>query len=191
MAVVDAVAAGWPGALGFRLRRTMAATQLGRLGRNASIAPGVRWSAPANVRIGDDFGCNERCFFAADGGRVDIGHRVKLNINVHVNAALGGAITIGDDVLVGPNVVLRATDHRFADAGRRISQQGHDAGEIKIGSDVWIAANVTVVGGVTIGDGAVVAAGAVVTRDVAPYTIVGGVPARQIGVRGGESNTRG
>ena len=53
-------------------------------------------------------------------------------------------------------------------------------GDITIGNDVWIGNNVTILSGVTIGDGAVIAAGAVVTKDVDPYTIVGGVPARRI-----------
>lgn len=53
-------------------------------------------------------------------------------------------------------------------------------GPFAIGNDVWVGVNVTILRGVTIGDGAIVAAGAVVTKDVAPYTIVGGVPARPI-----------
>jgi acetyltransferase-like isoleucine patch superfamily enzyme len=56
-------------------------------------------------------------------------------------------------------------------------------GDISVGSDVWIAAGVTVVSGVRIGHGAVVAAGAVVTREVRPYAIAAGVPAREIGRR--------
>ncbi len=51
---------------------------------------------------------------------------------------------------------------------------------IHIGKDVWIGANVTITPGVSIGDGAIIAAGAVVTKDVAPRTVVGGVPAKFI-----------
>ena len=57
--------------------------------------------------------------------------------------------------------------------------------DITIGRDVWLGANTVVVAGVTIGDGAIVAAGAVVTKDVPAAAIVGGVPARVLGWRGG------
>jgi acetyltransferase-like isoleucine patch superfamily enzyme len=56
-------------------------------------------------------------------------------------------------------------------------------GDPVIGNDVWIGSNITVMKGVTIGNGAVVAAGSVVTKDVAPYAIVGGVPAKLIRMR--------
>ena len=66
-------------------------------------------------------------------------------------------------------------DFNYIDAKRKIS--------VKIGNDVWVGARVIILEGVTIGDGAVVAAGAVVTKDVPPYAIVGGVPARIIKYR--------
>jgi galactoside O-acetyltransferase len=102
---------------------------------------------------------------------------------------VSGSITIGDDVLIGPNVVIRSASHRFADPLDLIRNHGHISGPIIIGSDVWLAANVVVLPNVTIGDGAVIAAGAVVTRAVAPLAIVAGVPARQIGTRGQNGGT--
>lgn len=75
---------------------------------------------------------------------------------------------------------------------RQFFTLGHDpqspdfadqGGEVVIGDRVWIAYRAVIMPGVTLGEGAVVAAGAVVTQDVAPYTIVGGVPARPIGTR--------
>lgn len=60
--------------------------------------------------------------------------------------------------------------------------------EIIIGNDVWIGANVIIVDGVNIGDGAMIAAGAVVTKDVAPYAIIGGIPAKVLKYRFDEEN---
>lgn len=62
----------------------------------------------------------------------------------------------------------------------RIPEAWDNKGDIVIGNDVWIGYEAVVLAGVTIGDGAIVAARAVVTRDVPPYTVVGGVPARPI-----------
>jgi galactoside O-acetyltransferase len=184
VAFADAMAGVVPGALGIRLRRWYSGLRLGRLGASGVIHPGVRFVGPRNIFIGDAFGCMDRCFLAAcDDGRIEIGDRVKLNVNVHVNACSSGLIAIGSDVLIGPNTVLRASNHRFEDPSRVIAAQGHSAGRIVIGDDVWIAANVTVVAGVEIARGSVIAAGAVVTKDVEPYTIVGGVPAKPIGRR--------
>jgi len=63
---------------------------------------------------------------------------------------------------------------------RRINQQGHTLKPIVIHDDVWIGGGAIILAGITIGQGAVVAAGAVVTKNVEPYTIVGGVPAKRI-----------
>ena len=115
--------------------------------------------------------------------RVESGSRLETT-NVSVNASIQGAIHIGDDVIIGPNAVLRTSDHEAEAVDRPMRDQGHVAGVITIESDVWIGANTTIVGGVRVGQGSVVAAGAVVVRDVEPYTIVGGVPARFIKKRG-------
>lgn len=62
----------------------------------------------------------------------------------------------------------------------RVSEAWDNKGDIVIGNDVWIGYEAVILAGVTIGDGAVIGARAVVTKDVAPYTVVGGVPARPI-----------
>lgn len=110
----------------------------------------------------------------------DFGKNITVGRNVFFNSGCRlqdqGGITIGDNVLVGHNVVMATLDHDLDPAKRAVLH----CAPIVIGNDVWIGANATITKGVTIGDGAVVAAGAVVTCDVPPRTIVGGVPARVI-----------
>ena len=149
------------------------------------MAPGCVFSAPENIFFGAGVLCGERGFFGASGGRIDVGDRVSFNTNVHINAEVGGSITIGDFCLIGPNVVIRSADHRFDRLDIPIRDQGHVCKPIVIESDVWLGANVVVVAGVRIGHGAVVAAGAVVTKDVLPMTVVAGVPAKPIRSREG------
>ena len=87
-------------------------------------------------------------------------------------------VTIGDDLIIGPNVAIRSSNHRFSDTDRPTRQQGHVAATVSIGSDVWIGANAVILPGVAIGGHAIVAAGAVVSHDVPEYAIVAGIPAR-------------
>jgi maltose O-acetyltransferase len=81
-------------------------------------------------------------------------------------------------VNLGHAVTLLTIDHEIGNAYKRCGLS--HSGPIVIGNGVWIASNAVILPGVTVGDGAVVAAGAVVTKDVAPNTLVGGVPARAI-----------
>lgn len=94
----------------------------------------------------------------------------------------GGRIHIGDNVLIGQNVVLRAADHGLSRA-TLISEQPHVGGVIEMEDDVWIGANAVILRNVRLGKGSVVAAGAVVVKDAEPYSIVGGVPAKKISER--------
>lgn len=85
------------------------------------------------------------------------------------------SIKIGDGVAISRNVVIRDSDsHQLGDDNHNPDQP------IVIGNNVWIGLNVTILKGVTIGDGAVIAAGSVVTKNVAPRSLVGGVPAKVI-----------
>ncbi len=110
----------------------------------------------------------------------DFGKNITIGKNVFINAGCKfqdqGGIFIDDGALIGHGVVLATLDHDFDPAKRH---QLHPA-PIHIGKKVWIGANAVITRGVTIGDNSVVAAGAVVNKDVAPDTIVGGVPARVI-----------
>lgn len=91
-----------------------------------------------------------------------------------------GGVTIGDRVYTSPFTQILAVNHVFNDPRRPFVEQGITAEGIAIEDDVWLGAGAIVTDGVRVGKGAIVAAGAVVTKDVAPYTVVAGVPARQI-----------
>ena len=87
-------------------------------------------------------------------------------------------VRIGSRALIGPSCYIGTGNHSMNHLDRR--RPDGTARPVEIGEDTWLGAGVIVLGGVTIGEGAVVAAGAVVNRDVAPFTLVGGVPAKFI-----------
>lgn len=119
------------------------------------------------------------------GCHTTIGERVFANFNFTVLDCC--PVTIGDDVLFGPNVSLLPPMHplRWQDRNVRQAEDGstydYEYGKpIVIGSNCWFGGNVTVIGGVTIGEGCVIGAGSVVTRDIPPHTVAVGNPARPI-----------
>lgn len=91
-------------------------------------------------------------------------------------------LTIGKEVIFGPNPTIITGDHRVDVMGKYI-MDSHDKlpkndAPVTIEDDVWAGANITILKGVTIGRGSVIAAGAVVNKSMPPYSIIGGVPAR-------------
>ena len=116
---------------------------------------------------------------------VSLGNRVHLGDNITIMSTRAEVI-IGNNVMTGPNVTMISGDHRIDMLGRAMISVTDDEKlpendqNIVVCDDVWIGANATILKGVEIGSGSVVAAGAVVTKNVPPYSIVGGVPARVI-----------
>lgn len=146
------------------------------------------FTAPLIVSLGDHVtfypGVSIRGY-----GKLTIGNRSSINSDVIFGLTCD--LTIGQNVLVADRVSFRTADHEFSDLGRPIVDQGERRGEIVIEDDVWLGANVTVLRGVRIGRGAIVGANAVVTRDVAEYSVVGGVPAKMIRDRRSDSSAAG
>jgi len=149
---------GWR--LGYRLRAALVRRIFRHCGPDVLIKHGAYFGSGSDVEL---------------GARSQIGHNARIDHDV----------VIGEDVLMGPDVVMMSAGHAYEDATIPINRQGQTPRRpIHIGNDVWIGTRVVVLPGVRIGDGAVVGANAVVTRDVPPYAVVAGVPARVVHMRG-------
>lgn len=124
-------------------------------------------------QVGEDFGIFPP--FTADCGvNIHIGNRVFINSGCRFQDQ--GGIFIGDNCLIGHNVVLATLNHPIDPSDRASLLPA----PIRLGNNVWIGANATVLSGISIGENSVVAAGAVVTKDVPANCVVGGVPAKVI-----------
>lgn len=134
-----------------------------------------------SIRLGEGLLLYPRLYLETHGdGEIVVGDGVVLSTGVHLVSYAG--IFIGKGAMIGEYTSIRDANHTRAD-GMSLRDSDHVAKPIVIGSEVWIGRGVTVLGGVTIGDRAIVGANAVVTRDVAPDTVVAGVPAVAIRYR--------
>ena len=111
--------------------------------------------------------------------KVIIGERFYCNVGTHIC----GDVKIGDDVLIGPKVIVWSKDHKHGSLEIPINRQGHLKSKISIGNDVWIGAGAIILKGVEIGDHSIVAAGSVVTKYIPENAIVAGNPATIIKYR--------
>ena len=140
-----------------RIRQLCGKLILDHCGKNVNIERGAQFSSA--VSLGDNSG-------------------------IGVNAVISSHVTIGNDVMMGPDCMIFTANHSMERNGIPMCRQGHyGCDPVVIGNDVWIGARVIILPGVHVGDGAVIGAGSVVTKDVAPYSIVGGNPAKLIRMR--------
>src|SRR5512143_115432 len=171
----------------------------------AAIESGVRLRFASNIRLGARSYLDQAVYIDACPDGVSIGAETLVmhgsilhvynfrdlphaGITIGVKSLIGeynvirgqGGVTIGDRVYTSPHVQIVAVNHVFDDPQRPFTEQGITAQGIVIEDDVWIGSGAVITDGVRVGQGAVVAAGAVVTSDVAPHTVVGGVPAKLI-----------
>jgi acetyltransferase-like isoleucine patch superfamily enzyme len=162
-----------------------------------------RWVTNRGVMLGPDVQLHRSCrVLSRYGGEVRLGARARVDIGALILSQNGdieleedvyvgpysvlygtGGLRIGRDTSIGAHVVIPTSNHVTTARDQPIRTQGLTAQGVTIGNDVWIGTNAVVLDGVTVGDGAVIGAGAVVTRDVKPFSKVGGVPAVPIGQR--------
>lgn len=126
-----------------------------RLSRGASVYRGVQVWAPRGI---------------------DVGERTSIGTDVILDGR--GGISIGNDVNLSSEAAIWTMQHKINDP-----YFDAEVARVEIGDRAWVSFRAVILPGVTIGEGAVVAANAVVTRDVEPFAIVAGTPARQIGTR--------
>lgn len=174
-----------PGPIGFKLRQLWYRLFLGAMGKGCVIDVGVSIPTPKNVFLDDFVYIDQYCQLISPEGYIKIGKRCHMAFGSIVLGHKG--VEIGDYTAIGGSI------YSISDTpgdGKRISgpmvpmsQRNLKGGKVTIGKDAFVARYSVVLPGVTIGEGAVVGANSVVIKDVAPWTVVMGIPAKPIGKR--------
>lgn len=147
----------------------------------------TRWFvAPIIRKSFAECGCNVtvpgNCTFSGISN-IYVGNRVAFGSETRILTTRAKVI-LGNNIMFGPGVTIITGDHRTDIIGKYMidvadsEKLPENDQDVIVEGDVWIGANVTVLKGVTIGRGSIIASGAVVTKNIPPYSIVGGVPAR-------------
>ena len=137
------------------------------------LAPSTDWGA----------GCVISAFTKVKiSGPYVMGRRVQIATGCFIGAGMGG-LTIGHDVLIGPNCTIVTGNYKFDRLGVPLQEQGTIGKGVRIGDRVWIGANSVVLDGAEIGENVIVSAGSVVSGRVEPNTVVLGNPAKRIFTR--------
>jgi maltose O-acetyltransferase len=114
---------------------------------------------------------------------IEIGYSSHIGRNTQISCTQYGDIVIGSYVMISPYVMITATIHNFDDTSTPMMLQGLSSQKVVIEDDVWVGGKSTILPGVTVGRGSIIAAASVVTKDIPPYAIAGGIPAKVIKYR--------
>jgi acetyltransferase-like isoleucine patch superfamily enzyme/putative methionine-R-sulfoxide reductase with GAF domain len=193
-------------AMGTAARRKFYPLILRHMGKKVFIQEGVEFLSAEKIELGDEvylFG-NVKLNAWNDNCQILLGDRVAIDRGADITCAgdnctieIGdgtfvgpysciagpGNVRIGKDCMIAAHSGIVANNHVFADPLQRIRDQGVTKKGIEIGDDCWLGYGVKVLDGVTIGKGSVIGAGAVVTKDLPPYSVAVGVPAKAIANR--------
>lgn len=160
------------GVLGVKIKKNVT------VGKNAIISPESRINARGcQMRLGDNLLVAPNAMIQ---GKVVMGNNCSVQTGTLIIGDEMYGVKIGDDVRIAPYVVIISSNHIFDRTDVTIASQGSRGEAIVIEDDVWIGSRVNITAGVTVGKGSVIGAGAVVTKDVPPYSVVAGVPAKVI-----------
>ncbi|NET00727.1 MAG: acyltransferase [Sphaerospermopsis sp. SIO1G1] len=190
-------------ALGPQLRRLLYRSLFAKMGKNVYIQHGVEFLNTSAIELGNGTHIFKNVRLDAKGhpnNRIYLGNQVALERSVDIGCLENTYIHIGEDTFIAPNVCIAgpgdirigkhcmiashsgiyANNHNFADLSRPIKDQGTTCKGIVIEDDCWLGHGVTVLDGVTIGTGSVIGAGAVVNKNIPPYSIAVGIPAKVV-----------
>lgn len=203
--IVTSLFSNFPGAAGILLRKFFLPSILGAYGKGAVVSRGVALRCPGRLFIGEGALIDEGvCFdIKSSNASVRVGARNQIMRGAHIETGYSGHVSIGEGSLIGPYAILNGQggldiganalvgghchivsgNHEYRDTNVPMARQGFVSKGVVLEEDVWLGGGVKVLDGVRIGKGAIVAAGAVVNKDVEPFAIVGGVPARRISTR--------
>ena len=171
--------------IGFKLRyffwKCVVASSGGKIGRKVVIYEGARivCSHSGAVSIGDDVRILRNVTIStSESGRISIGNNVHIGESTIIYS--DQEIVIKDNVIIGPQNIIVDFDHIYHDVEIPIIAQGHDARKVVIEEDAWISSHCCIIKGVVINKGSVIGAGSVVNKDIPPYSVAAGAPARVI-----------
>lgn len=139
------------------------------------------------IRIGNNVSIGDNSYIDCTGIIKELGEGLVIGDNVgiaqNVFIQVRGMVRIGANVIIGPNVSIFSENHIYEQRDIPIRIQGCHRQGVIIEDGVWIGTKATILDGIIVGNNSIIAAGAVVTKDVPPFTIVGGCPAKIIKIR--------